>query len=164
MNKEIDKILREFLEKLPKFPDGRIDYSNSDKVAVLTCFVKFKDKILLLKRSKKVGVYKLKWNTIAGYIDELKSIRKKVLEELKEEIGVLQKDIQEIKIKESYEFFDSDIKKAWIIYPAIVELKKKPKIRLDWEHTEFKWIFSEEIMKYDIVPKLDESLKRVLVK
>ncbi len=53
----LEKILQEFSEKLPKFPDGRIDYSGSDKAPVLTCFVKFGDKILLLKRSDKVRTY-----------------------------------------------------------------------------------------------------------
>ena len=47
----IDLILKEF-DRLPKFPDGRIDYSNSDKAPVLTCFVRFEDEILLLKRSE----------------------------------------------------------------------------------------------------------------
>lgn len=40
---KLRKLLEEFSEKLPKFPDGRIDYSLSDKAPVLTCFVKFQN-------------------------------------------------------------------------------------------------------------------------
>ena len=59
MNQREEKILaiiKEFANKLPKFPDGRIDYSSSDIAPVITVFVKHKDKILLLKRSDKVRV------------------------------------------------------------------------------------------------------------
>ncbi len=161
--KEIDLMLKEFTKKLPKFPDGRINYTNSDKAPVLTCFVKFKDKILILKRSKKVRTYQGKWNVVAGYLDEPKPIRKKVLEELKEELGIKKNNIIKIKIGASYKFFDPNIKMTWLVYPILIELKKIPKIKIDWEHTEYKWIDPKDISKYDIVPKLDESLKRILI-
>jgi len=41
-----------------------------------------------------------------------------------------------------------------------VDLKKKPDIKLNWEHTEYRWIKPEELKKFDIVPSLDNSLKR----
>jgi len=49
MGSREEKILvtiKEFANKLPKFPDGRIDYSNSDIAPVITVFIKHKDKIL----------------------------------------------------------------------------------------------------------------------
>jgi hypothetical protein len=39
---------------------------------------------------------------------------------------------------------------------------KTGKIRIDREHFEFKWVKPEELTNYFTVPKLDESLKRVL--
>lgn len=54
------EIIKEFAKKLPKFPDGRIDYSNSDIAPVITVFVRYKDKILILKRSDKVRAYQRK--------------------------------------------------------------------------------------------------------
>ena len=157
----IDLILKEF-DRLPKFPDGRIDYSNSDKAPVLTCFVRFEDKILLLKRSERVHTYQGKWHTVAGYIDEPKPIRQKALEELEEELDIHSEDVSGFTAGEPYEFFDEGAKKSWIVHPVLVELKNKPVVTLDWEHTEFKWISPNEVSGYDTVPKLDESLKRVL--
>jgi len=156
----IDLMLKEF-DGLPRFPDGRIDYSNSDKAPVLTCFVRFEDKILLLKRSERVQTYQGKWHTVAGYIDEPKPIRQKALEELEEELDIHSKDVSGFTAGEPYEFFDEGAMKSWIVHPVLVELKKKPEVRLDWEHTEFKWISPDEVEGYDTVPKLDESLKRV---
>ncbi len=154
-------MLKEF-DGLPRFPDGRIDYSNSDKAPVVTCFVRFEDKILLLKRSKRVHTYQGKWHTVAGYIDEPKPIRQKALEELEEELSIPSKDVSRFTAGEPYEFFDEGAKKSWIVHPVLVELKKKPEVRLDWEHTEFKWISPDEVEGYDTVPNLDESLRRVV--
>lgn len=159
---KVEDILQEFSEKLPKFSDGRIDYSSSDKAPVLTCFVKYQDKILLLKRSGKVRVYKGLWNTVAGYIDELCSVGNKALAELKEELGITEDMIRQMKQGTPYEFYDKDVRKTWIIFPLLADLKKKLAIKLDWEHTEFKWIKPDQINEYSIVPNLDVTLKKVL--
>ena len=65
---EILKLIKEFAEKLPKFPDGRIDYHNSDTAPVVDVFVKYQGKILILKRSNEVSNYQGKWNCISGYL------------------------------------------------------------------------------------------------
>ncbi|MCK4520390.1 NUDIX domain-containing protein [Candidatus Parcubacteria bacterium] len=164
MDKTEEKILKtikEFAKKLPKFPDGRIDYSNSDIAPVITVFIKYKDKILLLKRSNKVRVYQEKWNTIAGYLDEIKPVREKIVEEIKEEIGISEDNISSIHIGEPYEFTDAEVNKIWIVCPVSVELRNEPNIKLDWEHTEYKWIKPEELKKFDVVFNLDKSLENV---
>ena len=161
-NIKFEDVIQEFLEKLPKFPDGRIDYSNSNKAPVLTCFVKYKEKILLLKRSDKVRAYQGLWNTVAGYLDEVKPIDIKAYEELNEELGISADNILKTKLGNPYEFYDKNIQKTWIIFSVLVELKNKPTIKLDWEHTEYKWIRPEQLNKYDIVPNLDVTLSKVL--
>jgi 8-oxo-dGTP diphosphatase len=151
-------IVRDFYKKLPKFKDGRIDYSKSDIAPVITVFLEYQDKILLLKRSDKVAAYKNKWNSIAGYLDELKPVKTKVFEELKEEIGLDKKNIESVFIGSSYKFYDKEIQKTWIIFPALVKLKQKVEIRLDWEHISYKWIKPKELSKFDIVPSLEKTL------
>ena len=161
--REIIRIVEYFAKKLPKFSDGRIDYSKSDVAPVVTVFIRYNDKVLLLKRSDRVGTYPGRWNTVTGYIDEMKTIREKILEEIREEIGISHEDILSYDFGESYEFKDTGANKTWIVHPVLVELKDKPVvIRLDWEHTEYRWIKPEEIKKFDIVPRLDESLKRAI--
>ena len=155
-------LLIEFSEKLPKFEDGRIDYTNSEEAPVITVFVKYKEEILLLKRSDKVGTYKEKWNTIAGYLDEIKPIKEKVLEELREEIDVHREQIKSIKFREPYPLIDKELNKKWLIHPVLVELKEKPEIKLDWEHTEYKWIYPKELSNYDTIIDFARTLKLAL--
>ena len=155
------EILKEFLH-LPKFPDRRIDYTNSPKAPVITCFVRYGDDFLLLKRGDKVATHKGRWSVVAGYLDDFNGLKEKVLEELREEIGVLEKDIKSIKFGDVYIFTDSETGKTWVVHPALVELSKKPEIKLDWEHTEFRWVKIGEIKNFDVPKDLEDSLERLI--
>ncbi len=146
--------LKEFDRKLPKFQDGRIDYSKSERAPVVTVFVKCKNRILLLKRSNKVNDYQGKWNAVTGFLDEIVPVQDKVLEELEEELGVDKRWIVSIRFGKPYEIIDSDIKKTWIVNPVIVELREFPSIRLNFEHTEYKWIRKDELIHFDTIPMI----------
>ena len=159
---EIQRQVKELTKRLPRFAVGRIEYSHSDLALVVTCFVKFQEKILLLKRSSKVRTYQGKWNTVAGYIDEAKPLREKALQELSEELGIDAEDIASFTFGEPFEFHDPATNKTWRVHPVLVEVKRLVEIKLDWEHDESRWILPEEIKNFDTVPRFDESLKRVL--
>ena len=170
--------LSEF-KNLPRFPDGRINYTNSRKAVVVSVIVKYQDEILLLKRSNKVGNYKGKWNVVAGYLDDETPIKEKVLGEVKEETGIDKNHISKIKMFKPITIKDKLLNKIFIAYVALIELKSrkrsklrcaspgearlwKPEIKLDWEHTEFKWVKPADITKFDVIPGLDKEMKIVL--
>lgn len=159
---DIQKILKELSKKLPKFPDGRIDYTTSNRCVVLNCFVEYDDKVLLLKRSDKVLNYKGMWNSIAGFIDQFRPVKEKLLEELSEELDIHEDDIKEIFEGKVFESYDDKIDKTWIICPYLVTLNKKKEIKLDWEHTDYAWIEPRDINNYKTVPGLDNTLNRII--
>ena len=101
MQKDVMPSLDEFTS-LPRFPDGRINYTGAKKAAVLLCAVKHDDKILLLKRSDKVGNYRGKWNLVAGFLDQPRPVREKVLEEIREELGLSEEQINDITVGEPF--------------------------------------------------------------
>lgn len=159
----MDELLRDLerFKALPRFPDGRIDYTFSDIAPVLSIFVRFNDDFLLLKRSDKVGNYKGKWNVVAGYLDEPKSVESKTLDEFKEELGIEESMIESISFGKRYEIQDKFLKKSFIVYPVMISLKEKPSIKLDFEHTEFRWIKLSELKDYDTIPDLENSLEHL---
>jgi 8-oxo-dGTP pyrophosphatase MutT (NUDIX family) len=161
-NEYIQSLLQTFSDELPRLPDGRIDYSHSSKAPVLTVFVFYDQSLLLLKRSDLVRTYKGKWNTVAGYIDEMKPLKTKIHEELREEIGILPSSIHSYFFGEPYTFSDNDQGFTWIVHPIKIILNHRPSITIDWEHTEFTWIRPQHIDNYDTVPRLKESLQRIL--
>lgn len=158
----MSELLEKFSKKLPKFPDGRIDYRDSKEAAVVSVFVMCGNELLLLKRSDRVGNYKGRWNVVAGYFDELKSPEEKALEELKEETGINSDQILKIKSFPHFKLIDNEIDKVFYTFPVLVLLDKKPEIKLDWEHTEFKWVDLNNLNKFETVYGLGEIL--VLVK
>jgi isopentenyldiphosphate isomerase len=160
--KKLQATIKTLAKSLPIFSDGRIDYSNANAAPVITVFIQYDNEILLLKRSNKVSTYQGKWNTVAGYLDEIKPLHEKILEELSEELGISEDNILSHHIGESYTFTDPTLEKTWIVYPALVKLRHKLSLQLDWEHTEYRWIKPKELGEFDHVPKLDQSLKKIL--
>jgi len=163
MNKlNVSDIIRELDEKLPNFSDGRVDYTKSDYAPVISVFVKYGDEILLLKRSETVRHYKSFWNVVGGYLDEIRPMRLKVLEEVEEELNITESQIASIKFGEPFEFKDKKINKTWFVHPVLVVLKEKVNIKLDWEHIEYKWIKIDQLSKYKTIPNLKMSLENLI--
>ena len=49
-----------------------------------------------------------------------------------------------------------------MIYPYLFHIEARNKVKIGWEHKQFKWIKPEDIDKYDTMPKLKETLAQVL--
>ncbi len=146
MEDKIPKIVEKFYEDLPKFPDGRINYSDADKAATTVVFLRHEDEILLLKRSEEVKHRKNKWGVVAGFLDELKPLIEKSFEEVKEETGVEKDLISSIEIGETYKFDREET--TFISHPILMKLETKPEIKISWEHTEYKWVKIGEAEEY----------------
>jgi ADP-ribose pyrophosphatase YjhB (NUDIX family) len=158
--KEAMKVLEELANRYPKFPDGRINYTGVSKSAVVTVFLKFKDEILLLKRSDKVGNYKGMWNAVSGYFDEIMSAEDIGRKELREETGIT--GGYRLSMGMPHEIHDAEINKTWLVFPLVAEFNEKPRIRLNWENTEDKWVNIKDLNKFDIMPYLGKTLEKAL--
>lgn len=158
IEEELHKKLQDFSKKLPHFKDGRIDYTHAKTSPAVLCFVMHQGRLLLVKRSDKVLAYGGKWHGIGGFLDDpQKSLMQKIHEELNEELGVQEKDIDHVVTGKMLRVDDPFLKRTWELCLALVELKTKPPIRLDWEHTAYRWISPEELSSYDTVPGLSNA-------
>jgi 8-oxo-dGTP pyrophosphatase MutT (NUDIX family) len=126
---------------------------------VVSCFIEHRGRLLLLKRSARVGTYRGKWATVSGYLE--KPPDEQALVEIKEELGLLNRDVKLIKRGQPLEIEDRELMIKWLVYPYLFSLKDGRKINTDWEHREFKWVLPGEIINYDTVPGLNEALARV---
>ena len=118
--------------------------------------------LLIAKRSEAVGSNKGLWDGVSGYIDEPKSAEEFALQEVQEELGVNLDIIKLATVCDPHEVTSRDGKHDWIVYPVRIDLKTKPAIDLDWEHTEYRWINPVELVKFDHVPDLDISVAAAL--
>jgi 8-oxo-dGTP pyrophosphatase MutT (NUDIX family) len=130
---------------------------------IVTSFIKDDDKILILKRSNKVKSMKCLWAGVSGIIEKhdatpLDRAKTEILEETginENEIELL-KSVEQIKI-ESAQYRDH----IWNIFPFLFKVKN-PKIKLNWENSDYDWIKPNQIKNYKTVPELDKILFSLL--
>ena len=146
------------LEFKPK--SGQIDYTNARWAPVINCVVKYKNKILVVQRSKELNFYPGYWNGISGFLDDERSLEQKVKDELKEELGIVAKNIIKIRLGEIHLQEAPKYKKTWIVHPVLVELKTN-RIKLDWEATNYEWIDSSEVKKLKLLPGFEKVLEKL---
>ena len=130
---------------------------------VVTSFLLSNGKILLLRRSDRVGTYRGRWGAVSGYVEE-KPPDQQALIEIKEETGLGANDIEFMCKGDTVTVQDDKLKTRWIIHPYLFLVKNQEKIKLDWEHKESKWISPEEVKDYDTVPQLKETLEAAMAR
>lgn len=132
---------------------------------VVTCLLENNGEILILKRSEKVRTYRGLWGGVGGYVEGEEKPLETVIKEIKEEVDIEKDDIILIKQGDSVEFTDiyEGENYDWIIYPFLFYLEKRDGVKIDWEHTEYRWILPSDIEKYDTVPHLKEIVSKIVV-
>ena len=126
---------------------------------VVTCFLESEGKILLLRRSERVGSYQKRWAGVSGYIES--NADEQALIEIEEETALGREDVELGTKGEPLEVLDENLGIRWVVHPYLFQVKNRGKIRIDWEHKETKWIEPKDIVNYQTVPKLKEALSKV---
>jgi 8-oxo-dGTP pyrophosphatase MutT (NUDIX family) len=126
---------------------------------VVTCFLIYNDRILILKRSDKVRTHKSKWAGVSGYIEPGETDDIAALKEIFEETGIVSDDLE--LVRKGKPLHVQDGARVWVVHPYLYNTKTD-KITIDWEHTEYRWIEPEKLKDYDFVVFLDHALEAVL--
>ena len=143
-----------------KSKPGQIDYTNTRWVPVINCVVKYKNKILMVQRSKNLNFYPGYWNGISGFLDDKRSFEQKVKDELREELGIAKNKIKNIRLGEIFHQEAPKYKKSWIVHPVLIEVSGN-KIKLDWEARNYKWIKPSDARKLKLLPGFNDVLKKL---
>jgi 8-oxo-dGTP pyrophosphatase MutT (NUDIX family) len=131
-----------------------------NRIKVVTVFLMYGGKILLLKRSAKVRTMNGMWAGISGYLEDVNPLVQ-ALKEINEECGLSESQVRLLKSAEPLEVRDAQFSNiVWIVYPFLFESSTKS-IRLDWEHDEYVWINPIDLGNYKTVPKLNEALEKL---
>jgi len=148
--------------KQPKFKPkpGQVDFTNARWAPVMNCVLKYQGKILIVQRSKEVGFYPKYWNGVSAFLDDEKSLKQKMQEELKEELGITSRNILSFRLGEIFDEEATKYKKTWIVHPILVEVATD-KIKLDWEAKNYKWIKLQEIKGLKLMPGFPAVLRKL---
>ena len=126
---------------------------------VVTCFLQYEGKILILRRSEQVSSYQGKWAGVSGYIE--KTADEQALMEIEEETGLGGEDLKLIRKGKPLLIKDDKLGIKWVVHPYLFQIEDRSKVKIDWEHKEIRWIDPKNIDDYETVPRLKETLARV---
>ena len=128
---------------------------------VVTVFLIHSNRVLVLKRSSKVGTYRGHWAGVSGYLESQDPL-KQAYTEMAEEVGLSKQDVTLVKAGKPLEIVDDAQDRAWRVHPFLFAVHEPDKIVLDWENQEMRWILPEEIVQFQTVPGLRQTLERVI--
>lgn len=102
------------------------------------------------------------WGGVSGVIEENEEPLRRAKIEIFEEVGIEERQIDLLKTATELQVRSEQYSNhEWTIFPFLFNVKE-PKIRLNWENSDYKWISPDEISRYKTVPNLDEVLARLL--
>ena len=129
---------------------------------IVTAFIEYRGKILLLRRSQKVKTMKGKWAGVSGYIEKSEEPVRRAITEIKEETGFTDENIKFLEEGKPLEAADNMRPNniTWVVHPFYFRSNTND-VQLDWEHDAYKWIHPSELEKFDTVPRLKEAFDRV---
>ena len=129
---------------------------------IVTSFLRHKDKVLILRRSNKVKTMKGLWAGVSGIIENNEPPIERAKIEIFEELGILQENIRLVKSVREMRINSPQYKNhEWEIFPFMFETDN-PRITLNWENSEFRWIKTNELTNFETVPSLQKVLFNLL--
>ena len=129
----------------------------------VSCFLLRTDtdqpRILIVRRSQRVGTYHGHWAGISGFLETGVTPDEQVYTEIREETGLQDGQVRMLKRGVVVEHEDATIGRHWYIHPFLFEALTPDAITLDWEATEMRWIAPSEMQEYETVPMLEEAYR-----
>ena len=127
---------------------------------VVSSFLLSDKRILLLRRSDRVGSYRGRWAGVSGYLEKGETPLQRAKIEIQEELGLSSLQVNLVRSGELLRTYDDQNDTIWIIHPFLFEVHE-PNLRLDWENSESRWIGPDDLHLFDTVPNLKEVFERV---
>jgi 8-oxo-dGTP diphosphatase len=123
---------------------------------VVTAVIGNNNKILILRRSKRVKSFRQKWACISGYFETNEDLLSRALTEIREETKISNKDLILRKILDQFDIL-LDNRGILKIQPFYF-LSSTTNIVLNWEHDSYEWISKDQVNNYKFVPRLRDIL------
>lgn len=138
---------------------GSLELPKIDLKTTVTAILRENDRILILKRSMKVGSFQGRWAGVSGGMLSDESAEEAAVREIEEETTLKPEDYSFAVRGEAIYVRHDDI--VWKVHPFLVNLRSG-EVSIDWEHEEFRWVTQQELQSYETVPKLDTVIESLL--
>ena len=133
---------------------GELTLEGVTEHPVVTAFLRRDDgKILLLRRSGRVGSFQGRWAAVSGFLEDPTPIDQ-AYREISEETGIGRNELS-LEVEGTTVYARSG-QEVYVVHPFLFRVGTTD-VRIDWEHTAFEWVDPSEIRSRLTVPKLDRA-------
>jgi len=133
-------------------------YTTLKSTPVVTAFLRYERRILLLQCSDMVGSYQGRWSAVSGYLEDA-TLLLQARGEIREEVGLSDDEVLLVAVGEPIEVPAPELAKVWVVHPFLFAIDNPEHIKLDRENVEPSWMAPEEITNYTAVPKLENGVR-----
>lgn len=127
---------------------------------VVTAFLECDGRVLIVRRSGRVGSYQGRWSGISGYLEGDPLAH--ALVEIREETGLPAEQVTLVRQAPPLEIADPGSDTLWRVHPFLFSTHTPQHIRLDWENDDLLWIAPDDIGQFPTVPALAQTLDACL--
>ena len=136
-----------------------------EETHVVTCFLLRRDpgagdRVLLLRRSDRVGTYRGRWAGVSGYLEAEDPLEQAYVE-LREETGLEREDVRLLAAGRPVTVDDPALGRRWVVHPFLFLAPHPERVVIDWEHGESRWVPPASLGVEPTVPGLAEALAAV---
>lgn len=129
---------------------------------IVTSFLTLDGRYLILKRSSRVRTMKDLWAGISGLIEGNEEPLYRAKKEIHEETNITESQITLIRTASQIRIDSPQYENhEWLIFPFLFSVRE-PKIKLNWENSDYKWITPADLAKFQTVPSLEKVLASLL--
>ncbi|MDG5777326.1 NUDIX domain-containing protein [Haloarculaceae archaeon H-GB1-1] len=126
---------------------------------VVTCFLRNRGAVLLLRRSDAVGSYSGAWGAVAGHADDFERVDAAARAEIAEETG-LDDAVTLVRAGDPFTVADEDLGTRWVVHPFLFDCDRRD-VQPNEETAEWEWTTPTAIRRRRTVPDLWTSYDRV---
>jgi len=136
---------------------GTVELPDIRGKRVVTAILRNRGRILIVRRSEKVGTFRGKWSAISGHIEGREDPKHRAIVEVREETG-----IRAITFRGAGDaVLARDGTTIYVVHPFLFDTPKR-RVRLDWENVEQRWVRPEELDRLETVPRFVDVVAAVL--
>ena len=128
-----------------------------DRAAVVTCFLRNRGEVLLLRRAPDASTYPGRWGAVSGSVEHDDPLDT-ALAEIAEETG--RSDVDLVRRGEPFAVADGDADREWAVTPFLFDAPGR-EVRPNEETDRFEWTRPTAILRRETVPRLWTSWDRV---
>ena len=129
------------------------------KHKTVTCVIRCRGRILLLRRAPTVLVNPDLWSAVTGRVEHGQSFEASAFQEIREETGLERRNLTLVRRGRGFRL---RIRRGVVtlVQPFLFDSRTRL-VRLNWEHTDSKWVRPVDLHKFRLIPKFNLTLKSV---